>query len=149
VTRIDIRKAVAILPRYNTPRGPWTPTGSRCIARAQVLPPKVEKPFRKHAQSMLTDCWGYTVERVDVSGKDVWTLHAALRVKSLEWLLKRNWRWQDWPRSKLPIYIRYRGRLIVWNGTHRMTLGKLAGRKVRARVYDLDAYVRRPKSKKG
>lgn len=141
--RIDLRKAIDLLPRYNTPRGTWRHDGSRCTTNNKVLPDRFEKPFRKLVHNMFQ--WRYkpTVEWMDVCAEDMWVLHASLRVASLDWLIKKNWSWQHWrDLEKLPIYMRYKGKVIVWNGTHRMTLGALASKKIRARVYDVDEFVK-------
>lgn len=84
--------------------------------------------------------WRSVVQMVDVSGDNLYVLHRAVKAKHLIWMFKRNWSWQNWKRYRLPIYLRHNGNLIIWNGTHRMTLARLANRKVRARVFDLDKF---------
>lgn len=141
MTRVDLQSAIAMLPRWHTALR-WHPAGSKCMTNAKVLPRAVEKLIVKLMRKMSDS--GYTrvatVKLVDVTGPNIWVLHASLRMASLAYLSKRNWTWNKWPRSKLPVYIQFRGKTIIWNGTHRMTLSRLCKRRVRAVVVDFDAY---------
>lgn len=138
--KIDLLAAIKMLPRFQRFGDSWNVDGKFSMTNGQRLPVASDKAIHKLMDSMLAHSFKPTVELVDVTGNDVWVLHRHLRFKNLVWLAKRDWSWQKWPREDLPTYIRYNGRLIIWNGTHRMTLCRLAGRKVRARIWDVTKF---------
>lgn len=140
VTRIDLRAALDMLPRWNY-NNSWSITGRKTMINGHLLPKKVDTVIKKLMRRGFHLEYKAPIEYVDVSGDNVWVLHRVLLIRSLMYLYKKNWHWQNWPRHKLPVYIRYHGKLVIWNGTHRMTLCRLAGRKVRARIYDVDKYI--------
>lgn len=141
MTRVSLRAALDLLPRYTTPTGPWVPEGTRAMTCARYCPKRLERLVKRLMNEVD---YNSHIELVDVSGSNILVLHAALWIKGLKFFA-RNWNWQRWPRGKLPVYIKFRGKLIIWNGTHRMTIARLCGRKVRARVYDFDAFVKKKK----
>ena len=141
LTRIDLRAALDMLPRYDglkTCR--WHPDGKFLMTNFRKIPEQVDKALRKIMDATDRHHFEPRVEWVDVWKEDVHVIHRSLRVKSLMFLYRRRNEFNKWAKSKLPIYLRWRGKLIVWNGTHRMTLGRLTGKKIRARVFDLDFF---------
>lgn len=136
--KVDIRAALDELPRYNTTRGPYRIDGRYCMTNTRALPAAADRALRLLMKRV--DALGYParIERVDVNGTNLEVIHRHLRVRSLVWLYKRAWSWQDWPQRKLPIILKWKGRLIMWNGHHRCTFCRLAQRKLRALVFDLD-----------
>jgi hypothetical protein len=149
MTRIDLRAALDMLPRHKRARGrkkgDWCVTGPIVITNAQVTPLAVDKAISKIIKRY--DCAGLVpiVKRVDVTGTNVWVIHRTLKASTLMWLYRHLRTYEKLPFSKLPIYVLYKGRIIIWNGTHRMTLGRLMQKPVRARVIDLDDFLRREK----
>lgn len=142
VPMITLDRAIQMLPRYNV-RSPrtWRVDGDRMQTNAQYLPDVVQKSIKKIMGKVDRLHFKPKIEDVDVSGNEIWVLHRQVATKNLLWLAKRDWtKLQHWPDSKLPVYLRWKGRLIIWNGTHRMTLGRLRGLKVRARVFDLNEF---------
>lgn len=146
MTRVDLRAALDMLPRLNFGRGSrrdkYTTTGQNVACNYDVMPPNIDKLLHRVICQVDDSNFVPIVEQVDVSGTNVWVIHRCLKVRNLMWLYRQSWQWQKWKFSKLPIYIRYRGKLVIWNGTHRCTLGRLAGRKVRARVIDIDKFIK-------
>lgn len=148
MTKVDLLAALNMLPRW-TRSNYWRVDGKKCMTNAQECPTRIAKLIHKMMDSVFDCGFPRKVEWVDVSGKNIWVFHRSLKVPHLMWLYRRGWSWQKWPARKLPIYVRYAGKLVIWNGTHRMTLARLAGRKVRARVYDIDKYMVWRKSHRG
>lgn len=142
--RVTLDRAIQMLPRYNhlsRKVSNWTVDGDRLQTNAQILPDAVDKGMRKIMKEVARRHFKDKIEYVDVSGNDVWVVHRHLATSNLLWLAKRDWnKLQHWPNSKLPTYLRWKGRIIIWNGTHRMTIARLRGLKVRARVFDLNEY---------
>lgn len=149
MTRVDIRRALDMLPRFDSrdSRGRhlnrnnmWSTSGHQVMTNL----PTADKKFLKIMDNVVdqTDAWGYSwpVRMVDVSGTVV-GIHASLLMKGLKFLLSKNWEWQKWSRRRLPIYISYCGKLLIWNGTHRLTLARLANRKVRARILVVEDFI--------
>lgn len=156
----DLARVIAMLPRYDEQRpgskrrceADWKATGKLLIVNLPVLSAVIgkliEKIIRRLDDAVSDGKWIPFVDWVDVSGDNIWVLHRALEWRHLKWLCSRNFAWQKWRYGRLPIYVRFHGKLIVWNGTHRMTLGRLAGKKIRAAVLDLDAFLRWSKKEK-
>lgn len=142
-TRIDLRAALDMLPRFDGVSNPkWSPEGKRLMTNLRVMPRNVERYI--HRVLNLTDRHHFEphIEWVDVKKENVHVIHRSLRVPALMWLYRHRYEYNRWRKDKLPIYIRFKGKLIVWNGTHRMTLGRLTGKKVRARVFDLGYFAK-------
>lgn len=150
VPMITLDRAIQMLPRYYRRRPTdWSLNGDRMQTNAQLLPSAVEKGIKKLMGCVDRQHFKPTIEDVDVSGNEIWVLHRQVASTNLLWLAKRDWtKLQNWPTSKLPIYVRWKDRLIIWNGTHRMTLGRLRGLKVRARVFDLNEFAEWSKTHK-
>lgn len=140
--RIDLRAAIDMLPRYagsmSTTR--WTVNGPKMMTNARQCPIKIQDHLHNVMTSVDDHHYPPHIEWVDVSSENIHVLHRNLSARSLMFLYGKKWQWQKWPRHRLPIYLRFKGKLIVWNGTHRMTLGRLTGKKIRARVFDLDHF---------
>lgn len=128
-----------MLPRYHNCRA-WNIEGCWVMTNARMLPKRVDRVMHKVMCAIGARDWIPPIEMVDVTGDNVYVLHRSVSAKKLMWMFKRNWSWQNWRRYRLPNYIRHKGKLIIWNGTHRMTLARFANRKVRARVYDVDKF---------
>lgn len=151
MTRVDLRAALDMLPRLNFAKGAkrtdkYCSNGRYLCCNYDVLPSKIDSLFRRVIAQIDASKFTDSIEWVDVSVKGIWVMHRCLKVRNLMYLYRQCWKWQRWKRSRLPIYIRYHGKLVIWNGTHRATLGRLAGRKVRARVLDIDAFFRYKKN---
>lgn len=137
--RPALRRALDMLPRYDSgdvykPR--WKMNGKKCMINMTLLPARMEKLIRRIMATIDERHYEPDIEFVDVENEHIEVLHRCLRVKTLDYLYKNNFKFNDWAPGKLPIYLRFRGHLIIWNGTHRMTMGVLAGKKIRARVFD-------------
>lgn len=144
---VYLRAALDMLPRYRIGRrgnDDWVVDGDLVIVNAQRLPDAIQGYITKIMDQV--EALEYVgpkyipIEWVDVSGSNVWVLHRGLKMRHLTWLCGRNWTWQRWKRSRLPIYLRFNGKLVVWNGTHRWALARLSGRKVRAKVLDINKF---------
>jgi len=149
--RVDLRKALDyLLPRFHKGSDRWNIAGRQTMMNGQVLTKSlagfIHKAVRNSWASHCPKAVCQRIEWVDVSGDDVWFFHRTLWVKSLMWLVKRDFEWQRWKETKLPCIIRFRDKLIVWNGTHRTTLCRVAGKKVRAHVTDLNKFMEWRKS---
>lgn len=142
VPMVTLARALEVLPRYNSRNTAlWISDGNRVQTNAKMIPDKLHKVISSIMGAVDKTHFKSEVMDVDVSGDDIWTIHRHLNAESLFWLSKRDWtKLQNWPRSKLPIYLRFKDKLIIWNGTHRMTLGRLRGLKVRARYFDLNKF---------
>ena len=146
-TNVDLLDALDMIPRW-TRRDTWRPDGKKMLTNSKVLPDRVERSIRKIMEAVDRLHFKSTIQMVDVSKDNVWVLHSALIVRSLMYLCRRRWAWQDWKLGRLPIYLRYNGKIIIWNGTHRMTLGRLCHRKIRARMLDLNEFSKWSKTHK-
>jgi hypothetical protein len=145
VKRVDAWTALSLLPRFTLDKrrkkGPddgWFQNAERVMLNHALCPPELVKVAKRF---MMTDvvC---SFETVDVSNAKVLVLHRSLTWSHLVWLFKRNFSWNKWPKSKLPCLIRYKGKYIVWNGTHRFTLCRLLNRKLRCKVWEMDEWVK-------
>lgn len=140
--KVDVRRAFDLLmPRWNTANS-WNHEGKFGMHNLPKLPKHIDKLLKKVMVKYDRAAKRPEVERVDVSGDNVWTIQRTLKVATLQYLFRRDFEWQVWRTSRLPILIRYAGKLVVWNGTHRTVLARLAGKKLRARVIDLDEFIR-------
>lgn len=98
----------------------------------QRLPGKVEKSMRR---IMREGRWhSMRVGHVDVGGPDIWTLQQRLDWRRLNFMIRRFPEVQRWRKDRLPVVIRWRRWLIIWNGTHRFFAARLLGRKLRCRI---------------
>lgn len=141
MTRVDLRAAIDMLPAYHRVNANWSPNGRMVQTNNWRCPDTIDRAMKKLMREAFRLKYEAPIRRVDVSKEWVTVLHRCLKRDSLDWLMKRDFRWQDWPEKKLPVLVRYKGRYIVWNGTHRMTLCKLTKRKLRAFVFDLEDFV--------
>lgn len=139
--RVPIDRALSMMPRCTGDK--WLPNGRLLMTNARTLPRSVDRCIHKLMDQYCESTPVRSrIEWVDVSGDNIWCLHASVKWRTIKYLRKRGWSWQRWKRDKLPSYIKYKGRLIIWNGTHRMTLCRLAGRPVRARLVDMDKFLK-------
>lgn len=153
-----LQRSVSIMPRYdNNKTGTKTHYhigGKQTCFAGRVLPRAVDIPFRKIADRVdPIENGRFTVEHVDVvaahTKMNLWFLHFGVKVATLEWLA-RSFAWQKWSTrpgrvdnaQALPIVIKYQGRIIIWNGTHRTVICILAGKKLRCRLVNLDAIIK-------
>lgn len=145
MTRKELHRALHLLPRFNVDsrhrasRG-WPQTGNRMQFNSRLLPKHVDKLVRKIMTKHDYSGRKIPVRWVDVTGDNLSYLQRTVKSRTMMYFLARGFRWNGWKKSKLPIYVLYYGHVIVWNGTHRTILSRLAGRRVRARVIDLDAF---------
>lgn len=153
MTRVDIRAALDMLPRFFERKrgqrdGKWDVEGDLIMTNNQIVPPTVDAAIKRIMPKMINcDKYKPRVESIDVCKESVYVIHRSLSVKSLHWLLKRNFEWQKWPAGskynrKLPVLVRSYGKYLVWNGTHRMTLCRIAEKRLRCVVYDVAEYGR-------
>lgn len=146
MTPKEIHRALHLLcPRFNVDsrhrasRG-WPQTGNRMQFNSRLLPKHVDKLVKKIIARRDRSGLKNPIRWVDVTGDNLSYLQRTVKSRTMLYLLARGFRWNGWKKSKLPIFVFYFGHVIVWNGTHRTILSRLAGRRVRARVIDLDAF---------
>lgn len=147
MTRIDLRAALDMLPRMifaktKDARDRYCVRGPYLVTNSQLIPKTILNPIAKIIHRTEETSYRAKIEWVDLCKGNVWVLHRTLKVSHLMFLYRQSWKFQHWKRSRLPIYIRYKGRIIIWNGTHRMCLGRLARRKIRAKVVDIKDFLK-------
>lgn len=140
--KVDVRLAMdVLLPRYNhagNSGANWPITGKKSVFNSQILPANVDRAMRKCVDRYDEADLMPPIRYLDVSGPEVWFIQRQLLVGTLMFMLRKLWKWQNWSRKRLPLHVLYKGRIIVWNGTHRTVLCRLAGKRIRTRVIDLD-----------
>ncbi len=140
MSRDVLRRAIRELPRY-TRADTYRPDGKWAVFNAQRLKSSTEKHIASVARiGDRENAW--RTRWVDVSGDNVWTIQRRLRFETL-WFLSRDWKFNQWAYWRLPCIIRHAGKIIIWNGTHRTTLSRIAGRRIRAQVLDVDELIAR------
>lgn len=137
----ELRRALEMLPRYNINRSNtrtrWSGRGRRMMTSLGTIPSKPDKLIRRIMENMFALNYPAKIEMVDVSGDNVWVVHSSLRSHHARWLCNRGWTWQRWCKRKLPAIVRFKNKILIWNGTHRTVLCRLAGKRLRAKVYDI------------
>jgi hypothetical protein len=126
----------------------WRPTGRQMCLNFDRWPEKHDSQLRTLVRGYFQDKWPERVGTYDVAS--FWwrfrTLQRCLSVKSFTWLMRRNFSWnkRSWAKGDrhLPVFVHFKGNIIIWNGTHRATLAYLFRRRILATRIDLDAYVK-------
>lgn len=149
--KVDVRTALDLLsPRFNIKRGrsgkTWPITGNWMQFNSQLTPKHVDRLLSRIIQRHDRSGRSSFVAWIDTAGLHsrgkLWYLQRILRCATLQYLLKRGWDWNTkFKRWELPIYVYFGDKVIVWNGTHRTILSILAGRRLRARVIDLNDFL--------
>lgn len=139
MNRAQLLRAIDMLPRYNNTRAHsnYVHNGKRCAFQTRMTPRHIDEFLHAIMKRREVDYF-MTTQWVNVQGDNFWTLQRCLRYETLVWLAKR-WTWNNWTRWRLPCYIKFSGKIIIWNGTHRTMISRLANRRVRAKVIDFDA----------
>jgi hypothetical protein len=138
MTRRDALRVLALLPRYQGAN--YRIDGRRTLFNGQLLPPKIDKLL---TQIMRKTDRPDQVRLVDVSGENVWFMHHSLWFANLRFMVRSYPKFQRWRRTRLPLVIKYAGKLVVWNGTHRTVTCRLYGVRLRAMVIDFDQPIRK------
>lgn len=147
--KVDVLKAVDNLcARWNCSRrnAGWPVDGKWGMFNSQRLPPKADRAVHNLVGAWERSPLKMTVRRVDVSNAEVWTIQRNITYKTMRYLLRKEFAWQNWPRWRLPIFVLWQDRTIIWNGTHRSLICRLAGRKCRGRVIDMNEFSKWRKS---
>lgn len=132
MTRAAALRMIALLPRYTRI---YRPDGKLTCFNAQLTPKSVDDLLRKLMRCPRLTA---TVKLLDVSGSNVWFVHRSLNFVNLRFMVRNYPKFQHWRRDRLPSVIKYAGKLVIWNGTHRTVTCRIHGVKLRARVIDFD-----------
>lgn len=143
MTPTEAEMVVRLLPRYiwsnRKPMSPsWTQRLIRRGGKFKVLtwtgmrraPDKVESAIRKIG--VKSD--EIEVEWIDVRKENIWTLQQRFVPMTLLFFIRNFSKVQCWEKDDLPVLIRFRGKLVIWNGTHRVLVALLLGRKLRVAI---------------
>ncbi len=143
MTPAEAEMVVRLLPRYirsnKDPLNPyWTHRLIRRGGKFKVLawtgirraPDDVDRALRKIGVRQNE----VRVEWVDVRSEDIWTLQQRFVPMTLLFFIRNFSKVQRWKRDDLPVLIRFRGKVVVWNGTHRVLVALLLGRRLRVAV---------------
>lgn len=144
--RCDIALALNLLmPRHNGAKNAnWNHLGWSATFNSRKVSTRLDRTVHK----LVGDydkawCKKHDVRTLDVVDNDVWFIQRTLRYSTMEYFAKRtNFAWQRWRPGRLPIFLKYRGKWIVWNGTHRTVLAMLTKKRLRVKVLDLDAFAK-------
>lgn len=74
--------------------------------------------------------------------KRLWTIQRVLVPRHFRWLAAQNFAWNKWRGKKLPCIVKFEGRYVIWNGTHRTWLCLLAGKQLRCSFCNVDKWLR-------
>lgn len=143
MTPSEAEMVVRLLPRYiwsnRKPMSPsWTQRLIRRGGKFKVLtwtgmrrvPDAVDRILRKDG----VDSSEVKVEWIDVRSEDIWTLQQRFVPMTLLFFIRNFSKVQRWKKDDLPVLIRFHGKVIVWNGTHRVLVALLLGRKLRVAI---------------
>lgn len=140
--RCNILDVLRVFPRYTgdksnkcTVRGRWTYTCAHLASERQ------KRDLRKWIGRMEDASCRPPIRWVDVTGDDLVLMHCSVYFKKLWGYARRAFVWQ-YRKRDLPVVARMDGLLFIWNGTHRTTVCRLAGRPLRARLFNVDQFRR-------
>lgn len=144
-----LRRVLAVFPRYSQDNGPrWPDDGIKTLCSGRVITKRQLERVRTWICRMEDAKLRPVVRMVTVTGKDLRLLHRAVYFKGLLHYA-RSWAWNRRRWRNLPVVVRMDGLLYVWNGTHRTTLCRLAGRKLRAKVFNVDQFRKWERANRG
>jgi hypothetical protein len=141
--KVDAAIALNLLmPRDTaTRKQAWSINGWRATFNSRMVSEHEDDVIRALMKDYDKACQKPIVKWVKVVDNDVWFIQRTLRYVTIDYMLKRAFAWQGWRPGRLPIYLKWRGKLVVWNGTHRTLLCMLANKRMRVKLLDLDAFV--------
>lgn len=147
--KVDLLKAFDVLATRYRPAPhngcKWSRGGTHCVTNMNVLAPKqIHYISRIMDENFGRRTSPWPIRHIDVSKalpNRLWVFHRSLNMRHVNWLIRRINDWPRWRVARLPMLIFYNGDVIVWNGTHRVIISLLIGRRLRARCVDLNAFL--------
>lgn len=135
MTRAEAEMVALLLPRYC--RDSWTRKvvdgrrKVRAMTSLQMTPLPEAHRLLKRRKVRVT-----RIEKIDMRKENVWVLHRVLRPRTLLWAIRS---WSKVQRvtaksGKMPVVVRFRDGIVIWNGTHRTVASMLLGRPLRCEV---------------
>lgn len=142
----DFLRAFEVLSaRYPKGKQTWSLNGDSALINVRRLPDRVDKLIHKVTKQYFDKTqYPITMKHVKVyeNWNRFWTIQRNLTPSHFRYLLRRAHEWHTWGTGRAPCLLKWHGRLIIWNGTHRTIISYMLHRPLWARVIDLDRYER-------